>query len=734
MSTIKRSVRATNLKALFACLLAAPALPAFAQSESDAAEAPADDVVRLPGVQVVASADASAGGLSEAYAGGQVATSGRIGLFGSQDYMATPFSFTSYTQQLIKDQQAASIGEVLLNDPAVRVARGFGNFQQLYLVRGLPVYSDDMAYNGLYGLLPRQYLAAEFVERVEVLRGANAFLNGAAPGGSGLGGAVNVMPKRAPNEPLTQLTAGVQSGGQLYGALDVARRFSENRAGVRVNVAQRDGDTAVDGESTQLGLAAIGFDYRFGALRVSADVGYQDLQKEASQPSVTISSGLAIPTAPDASLSVAQPWTFSNERDAFGTLRAEYDLGREFTAWVAAGLREGNESAIFANPTVVSAGGTTSSYRFENVREDSVATGEAGLRARFATGSLDHQVSASASLYRLDSKNAYAFSNFAGFTNELYAPTVVAMPAADFFTGGSMAKPLITETTDTTSFAVADVVSLLDARLFLTGGLRYQKIDTRSYDYNTGAPGSLYAEHAVTPVGGVVYRLTKKTSLYANYIEGLTKGDVAPATSGSAAVVNAGEVLAPYQTEQFELGFKFDAGRLGGTVSVFESRKPVAGVGDGGVFRVLDHQRHRGLEVSSFGELTTDLRLLGGLSLLDTDADGRDAIGAPKTQANVGLEWLPPFLAGFSLDGRAIYTSRQYADSANTQEVPSWKRFDLGARYVVSLGERRSLTLRARAENVADRDYWASAGGYPGAGYLTVGAPRTFLFSATLDF
>ena len=40
-------------------------------------------------------------------------------------------------------------GDVLQNDSAVRVARGFGNYQQLYMVRGLPVYSDDMSYNGL---------------------------------------------------------------------------------------------------------------------------------------------------------------------------------------------------------------------------------------------------------------------------------------------------------------------------------------------------------------------------------------------------------------------------------------------------------------------------------------------------------------------------------------------------------------------------------------------------------
>src|SRR5690606_27400734 len=103
-------------------------------------------------------------------AGGQVAEGGSVGILGSQSVIETPYSFTSYTEQLIEDQQAASVGEILLNDPAVRVARGFGNYQQVYLVRGLPVYSDDMTYNGLYGLLPRQYLASEFVERVQVFR------------------------------------------------------------------------------------------------------------------------------------------------------------------------------------------------------------------------------------------------------------------------------------------------------------------------------------------------------------------------------------------------------------------------------------------------------------------------------------------------------------------------------------------------------------------------------------
>src|SRR5262249_25076821 len=96
----------------------------------------------LETIVVTASADASAQGVQPAYAGGQVGGGGRVGIFGSQDIMDTPFALTNYTQKLIEDQQAASVGDVLQNDAAVRVARGFGNFQQLYVVRGLPVFSD----------------------------------------------------------------------------------------------------------------------------------------------------------------------------------------------------------------------------------------------------------------------------------------------------------------------------------------------------------------------------------------------------------------------------------------------------------------------------------------------------------------------------------------------------------------------------------------------------------------
>ena len=102
-----------------------------------------------PAEEVVVTAQGSQIDLPEPYAGDQIARGGRAGLLGNLDYMESAFSGTAYTQSLIRNQQARSVGDVLQNDPAVRVTKGFGNFQEVYMVRGFPVFSDDMMLNGV---------------------------------------------------------------------------------------------------------------------------------------------------------------------------------------------------------------------------------------------------------------------------------------------------------------------------------------------------------------------------------------------------------------------------------------------------------------------------------------------------------------------------------------------------------------------------------------------------------
>lgn len=678
--------------------------------------------------------------ISAPYVGGQVARGARVGMFGTLGQLDTPFSVTAYTEELARNQQARSVADVLQNDPAVRVSKGFGNFQELYILRGFPIYSDDMTYNGLYGILPRQFVASEFLERVEVFHGATAFLNGAAPGGSAIGGSINLTPKRAGNDPLTRATGGLEGGGEYYVAGDVARRFgADQEYGLRLNLARREGEGGVEDQERTLNVIGLGLDRRGDRARFSADLGWQEQRIDAPRPTVTPTG--AVPAAPDASSNFAQPWTYTDEKQLFGVARGEFDLTAAVTAWAAVGGRHGEERNSLANPTA-QPNGTTSAYRFDNRRKDSVWSGDIGIRAELDTGPVNHRIVASASMVRSREKNAYAFSDFAGFASDLNTPVAVAPPVPNFFVGGALSSPLEVGAVDYGSLAIADMLGFMDGRLLVTLGARYQEIETEAFDYNTGASLGGYKSDAITPALAVVYKATPRISLYANYAEALIPGQTAPLTTpGGALVTNGGDVLDPFTGEQTEIGVKYDGGRFGGSVSLFRTLQQSAFIDADDRFGANGEQRNQGIELSVFGEPIDGLRVLGGWTFLDaelTDAataamQGKTPIGAPEVQGNVNVEWDVPQLSGLTLEGRAIYTGEQEVDALNTVQLESWTRFDAGVRYAFTAGGR-DLTARARVENIADEDHWVAVGGYPGANYLTLGAPRTLSISVSAAF
>ncbi|MCF5710629.1 TonB-dependent receptor plug domain-containing protein, partial [Pseudomonas syringae] len=97
-----------------------------------------------------------AGGTTDgqAYAGGQVARRGSQGMLGSRDFMDTPFSMTTYTQEAVKNQQARTLGDLIASDPSVRATNPAGGRYEQFTIRGLSLFNSDVSYNGLYGILP----------------------------------------------------------------------------------------------------------------------------------------------------------------------------------------------------------------------------------------------------------------------------------------------------------------------------------------------------------------------------------------------------------------------------------------------------------------------------------------------------------------------------------------------------------------------------------------------------
>ncbi|RRS06242.1 TonB-dependent receptor [Aquabacterium soli] len=746
----------SSVAAAVALLTALAAPSASAQAAAAPADAqPAQSTEALPTVTVRASADASAQGLSPAYAGGQVARGGRAGILGTRDNMDTPFSITAYTNELIQDRQARSVGDVLQNDPTVRVARGFGNFQESYFIRGFVLFSDDVAYNGLYNLLPRQYIATELFERVEVLRGASASLNGANPNGSGIGGAINLLPKRAPNEPLNRLNVSLEGNGSLGTvSADIARRFGPDQStGLRVNAALRDGSTHVEREYVSLGLVSVGMDWRSRDVRLSGDIGYQDHKLRRTRTNVTLGTNAAplttLPSVPDNEGNWAQDWSYSNERDVFGTLRGEYDISDTVTAWAAYGARRGQEANSLANVTVSNgATGAASTSRFDNAREDRVDTGEVGLRAKLRTGGVGHELVASYAMFQLKKYNAYALGS--SIATNIYRPVRAAQPAFTFL-GNDLSDPAYNGKVDFESYALVDTLALFDDRLLVTIGARHQQLKTEGRSYTTrslttgvivpGRVNSSYDESRTSPLLGVVFKVAPKFSVYGNYVESLAQGQTAAAATGGPTPLNNGEIMAPYVSRQKEVGVKYDGGRLSASAALFSTSKPRAFINSALVFATQGEDKHQGLELTVQGVAMRGLRLLGGATWLDAkqektgvaSTEGKQVIGVPRFQSTIGAEWDVPGARGVALDGRLIHTGGRYVYANNTLKAPSWTRVDIGARYITDI-QGRAVTLRARIENLADRDYWASVGGSPDSGYLAAGAPRTLGVSASVDF
>jgi len=680
----------------------------------------------LPEVAVVAEKE-TADSLGGSYAGNQVAIKGGLGLLGNKGFMDTPFNQTSYTSKTIEDFQARSLSDLLIADPSVRLSSARTNINEDFSIRGLTVAGQDIAINGMYGLAPYFRTPIEFIERVEVLKGPSALLNGMSPGGN-VGGNINVLPKRAGDDPLTRVTASYLSDSVFGSHVDIGRRFGENKEfGIRFNGAYRDGDTRLDHQSQEETLGSLALDYKGEKLRVTFDHIYQQQNIHGVTRQFTVGSLLTeMPNAPDATTNYPG-YGYSKMKDRTQILRAEYDISDHISIYGGYGTRKSRMDAVAGNPVLTdSAGNFTSSPAWQLFNIDSRSM-EAGVKARFNTGNIGHSISLGMTRVVQD-QYIFFYTAFAGRNSNLYSPVYSSTPSTDAIEADTTKYA----STTLTSYALADTLSFMDDRIQLTLGLRHQNVYTPSYVFGTGARvGEAYDESAVTPLAGIVIKPWQNTSLYANYIQGLSQGGTAP-----VGTTNSGQIFSPYKTRQKELGVKMDWGKIATTLSMFEIERPLSYTFNN-TFSVDGEQKNRGIELNVFGEVIDHVRLLGGMAITrsrlnNTEGgayDGNEAIAVPRVQANLGADWDVLAVQGLSLNARTVYTSKQYVDRANNLDIDSWTRFDLGARYKTVV-QQKPVTFRANIENVFDKRYWSSSN----EGYLYVGAPRTLLLSATVDF
>jgi len=690
-------------------------------------ELPKDALTKMSPIKVVEDAILDAG-ISEPYAGGQVASGARLGMYGNRAIFDVPFSIVPFTRDVIDNQQARTVADVVRNDASVTVMQGgnTGGSDESYNIRGFRTFGSVATYDGISGLIGRSQ-ALEAMERVEILKGPSSFLNG-MPNAT-VGGIINYVPKRAAEAPLTQLTTRYFSDDVFGAHTDISRRFGEdNRFGVRFNGALREGDAPLDLTTKHNEVAALALDYRGERVRLVGDFDYSDARTEGRLAGTTIAAGIAVPRAPDSSNNWSQPWTEANQRKRRMLLRAELDVTSNWTASIVHGrLDQTDAYYIGCDPNIVNAAGDVTFACNTGGTLNDASSSEAAVRGRLRTGTVDHTLAAGVTRVEEESRNSFVnYSLPGGVGSNIYDPIYHARPPLPPVAFAGKTGAVITE-----SIYFADELALFDSRLLLTLGGRHVEIDAGNFNATTGARTSAYVESGFTPAAGAVYKLTPAVSIYGNYAEALEQSGVAPQTAD-----NAGEVLEPLRSKQIEAGVKLDLGRLAATLGLFRITKANTLLLDN-VFGVNGRQVNKGIELGSFGEIVPGLRVLGSVAWLDAKQtrtaagrfDGKRAFSVPELQATAGLEWDPNWVAGLTLVGNVAYTASAYVDAGNTQQIPSWTRLDIGSRYAFEMGER-SVLARLYIENVTNRNYWAGVD----RGSLYLSQPRTVSLSLTVNF
>ncbi|EGH04437.1 MULTISPECIES: TonB-dependent receptor [Pseudomonas syringae group] len=664
------------------------------------------------------------------YAGGQVARKGSQGMLGSRDFMETPFSMTTYTKDAVKNQQARTLGDLIASDPSVRATNPAGGRYEQFTIRGFSLFNSDVSYNGLYGILPTYTIDMEMAERVDILKGPSQLINGISPRGS-VGGGINVVPKRATDKPITELTTSYASKGQAGAAVDVARRFGEDdKFGIRFNGVKQSGDTEWDHQSVDRDMAVLGLDFRGDRLRLSTDIGHTERDTDAPQERVQVGANAKVPNANDVRDNYAQSWSKARTKDTFGAVNAEYDLSDSVMLYGGVGARKSNHDFLRHAVSVTNDAGDFSVQPRDFTRDENVRTATAGARSWFNTGPVSHEVNLAASYFYMDFENGGA--RYAAAPSNLYNPVDTPTPS-----NPTRADSKVYTENRFSGVALTDTLGFFDDRLLLTLGARWQRVKVDDWTDNVKGDTS-YDEEKVSPSGGILYKVTDDFSVYANYMEGLSQGKIAPSTS-----VNEDQIFPPFVSRQIEVGAKYDLGSYAFTASVFRIKQPAYETNTTSrVFGPNGKRRNDGVELTMFGEPLKGFRLLGGVMYIDSELtntvngtfDGNRAPATPEYNVNLGAEWDVPSVKGLTLTGRGIYTSSQYLDQANSKSIDSSERFDVGARYAFKV-DQKDITLRANVENVMNKYYWSSAGASddsePG---LTLSTPRTYLLSATIGF
>ncbi|WP_022970982.1 TonB-dependent receptor, partial [Xanthomonas maliensis] len=598
--------------------------------------------------------------------------------------------------------------------------------------------------NGL-SAVGEQSIALENKQQVQILKG----LAGLQSGVNEPAGLIDYRTKRP--ERVRSLTLGTDEQGSRYLATDLGDWFGTERTlGLRVNAAREDIHSYVEHADGYRNFLSLAGDWKPSAQTLlQLDVDYQHRQQR-SVPGYALLGGTDVPQAIDVHRLLGyQPWSRPVEMDSLNTqLRYAHQFNEAWRASVEAARSRAtiNDFSAFAwgcygapscagivTPNFFSAQGEYDIYDYRSPDDTRVHDQvRATLEGRFATGSLQHQLTAGVdwlrrTVDRYGSVNAFIGSGRIDRDPDVFAPTDVPL--------GPKQRRLDSRQR---ALVLADRIGL-DSQWELALGARYLRLDERAFD-GDGLLQRRTRKDAVLPQAALLFKPQAQTTLYASYAKSLAAGGTAPWFAD-----NADTILPPTNAYQLETGAKLELDGLRLGAAVFDIRQAYQFTQpqpDGGLLYLQQGQLHnRGLELSADGAATAQLRLFASVAAIRARAENtgfaayqdHQAINVPRLRASLQADYRVAAIDGLALLAGVQYSDRKFADRLGNTSVPAYAVANLGARYATAVGGL-ATTWRLSVDNLFDRRYWRDAGEYLGDAYLFPGAPRTARLTVQVDF
>jgi iron complex outermembrane receptor protein len=343
-----------------------------------------------------------------------------VGSLDGATLVQTPLSATVVTRELLNDQGARLLSDVVKNDASVGddyVPVGYyGNYQ----IRGIPIdLATGLQINGMT-VAGEQDVPLENKERVEFLKG----IAGVESGVASAGGLIDYVTKRPAIIKAIDLTTDHR--GSTYGAVDLGHLFgSQKQVGARVNLAGEKIQSYMNDTNGWRAMGAGAADWRLSPKAIlKGDFEYQH-KVERDGSGYQLLGGTTVPEINQIYRSTMlgdQPWGPPDTYDTFNTsARLDYNLPRNWLAFAAASYSHSliDDNVIYAYGTPFDANGnvacpgapdapyyffcpdgTYGIYDYRNPNELRIdAQAEAMVTGHIKTGAITHDLTGGGELF-----------------------------------------------------------------------------------------------------------------------------------------------------------------------------------------------------------------------------------------------------------------------------------------------------------------------------------------------